>query len=177
MKWDAIYRAEVAPVLTNFSSGPPVWVYAIIGVVAAGGLALIIWAPLKIKMAGFVLLFFCGFIGFMVFRSASNASRKVAEFRRCTVLQKLEEKRVVKDSRGIMVPEVSYRVEAQCSLKGRFDETGLLDQSPIEGTAVFGIGKSIYDGIAPGETITGVILPTASDYFHFLVTPDGQSIH
>ena len=79
MNWSHIYKSEVSPVLENFASGPPLWVYGIIGVLVLAATALIVWAPMKFKLGGIVLLFFCGFLGFMVLDvSARHGHRRLA---------------------------------------------------------------------------------------------------
>ena len=111
MNWSQIYRSEVAPILENFASGPPVWVYAIVGILAATGIALIVWAPMKVKLGGAVLIFFCGFIGFMAFRSSRVKTDEPAEFRTGLILKKYEKKQVVRKTTGIMEPEITYWID------------------------------------------------------------------
>jgi hypothetical protein len=180
MNWSEIYQGEVAPVLENFSAGPPIWVYAIVGILAATGIALLIWAPVKVKMAGAVLLFFCGFIGFMVFRSSRVKQGEPAVFRTGLVLRKYEKKQVVRKTTGVMEPEITYWIDLQPQAIGRFDDTGLLRKEEVQsnqsaGTEIL-VSEDIYAQVREGQIITGVILPTATDSFHFLVESDGSIV-
>ena len=175
MQWDAIYKSEVSPVLANFSSGPPIWVYVMVGLFALAGIALIIWAPLKVKLGGVVLLFFCGFIGFMVLKSSGVKPGQPAEFHTGTVLEKIRKKQVVKKTTGIMEPEITYWIRFQTNESGKFDDSGILESlEPEDVEREILISESLYASLREGQSITGVILPTAQDSFHFLVQPDGS---
>ncbi|MBI39566.1 MAG: hypothetical protein CMF59_08200 [Leptospiraceae bacterium] len=179
MNWSQIYRSEVAPILENFASGPPVWVYAIVGILAATGIALIVWAPMKVKLGGAVLIFFCGFIGFMAFRSSRVKTDEPAEFRTGLILKKYERKQVVRKTTGIMEPEITYWIDFQPEVVGRFDATGLLEKNEVsagsESTEIL-ISEQIYSMVKEGQTVTGVILPTANESFHFLVESGGAIV-
>lgn len=180
MNWSHIYKSEVSPVLENFASGPPLWVYGIIGVLVLAATALIVWAPMKFKLGGIVLLFFCGFIGFMVFKSSRVKPGQPATFQTGRVLDLIEKKQVVKKTTGIMEPEISYRILFVAEETGAFDHSGLLDTEQIPGDSQYEtemlVSESIYRGVRKGQQVTGIILPTANNAFHFLILEGGSVI-
>ena len=176
MQWDQIYRAEVAPVLAQFSAGPPVWVYALIGLTVAGGVAALVWLPGRLKPGGLVLLFVAGFILYMIYSSADRARSRPAEFRTGLVERKFTLERPVRRATGIMEPETSYWIELRVHKAATFDARGAgAAQTGIE-VQTIGLSEALYGNIQEGTTITGVILPTATDHFHFLVNADGTIV-
>lgn len=175
MNWGDIYKSEVSPVMANFSSGPPVWVYAIVGTLAIVGIALLVWAPLKVKLGGAALLFFCGFIGFMLLRNSGIKAGEPAEFCAGKVLKKYEKKQVVKKTTGMMEPEISYWIDLETIRCAKFDDSGIVEEetAPPEPRSIT-LAENLYGALAEGQEVTGVILPTARNAFHFLVSADGS---
>src|SRR5690606_15778650 len=177
MDWAQIYRTEVLPVLENFMAGPPAWVYGILIAVGLAGLAALIWGPGRVKLVGLVLLFFVGFGAFMTVSSARTAAKRSAEYRTGLVKSKHVEKTVVRNTTGIMEPRLTYWIDVDVSEARRFSAAGAARKvQKSSGLQKIGVGKSLFDAIQEGQTITGVILPTARDHFHFLVLPDGRVI-
>lgn len=176
MHWDQIYSAEVAPVLAQFSSGPPVWVYALIGLALAAGVAALVWLPGKLKPIGLVLLFVGGFILYMMYSSADRAQSRPAEFRTGVVERKFTLERPVRRTTGIMEPETSYWIELRVQESATFDARGAGAAQTGREVQTIGLSEALYGKIQEGTTITGVILPTATNHFHFLVNADGTIV-
>ena len=161
--------------MENFSSGPPMWVYGIIGTLAILGIALLVWAPLKVKLGGAVLLFICGFIGFMMLRNSGIKPGQPAEFCTGKILKKYEKKQVVKKTTGMMEPEISYWMDVQTLRCAKFDEAGIVEEvSPTPESRSISLDHSLYSSVDEGQEVTGVILPFATNSFHFLVSADGR---
>lgn len=177
MQWDQIYKTEVAPVLAQFSAGPPLWVYAALGLALLGGVALLVWTSGGVRLSGLVLVFIAGFILYMMHSGTEKARTRPAEYRTGVVNKKYTLERPVRRANGMMEPQTSYWIELRVNEARNFGAHGAGNALPVGPDAqAIGVDESLYAKVREGATITGVILPTANDHFHFVVEADGSII-
>lgn len=178
MDYAEIYKSEVAPVLANFQAAPPLWVYGILAFLVLGGIAMLVFAPVKVKAGGAVLIFAAGFIGYMMMTSKKKAQNTIATYRVVRVIDKTEKKQVVRNTRGIMEPHFSYLLTVDSIEGGLFDDTGKIEGKVAEKNAgeEILVSKPVFNAVQKGETVTGIILPTANNAFHLVIRPDGEKI-
>lgn len=174
--WAEIHAKEIAPVLQNFSTSPPPVVLAILAAAVLSGIALVIWAPGRLRLAGVVLIFIAIFASYMVLSGARRARQRPAHYEYGSIVKKYSKKSTSTDSRGMIEPVTTYYIEMNVSTAHEIRAEGQAGPVEAAGTRKLSADEELYGRLAEGDRIYAIVLPTADDAIHFAVREDGTVV-
>ncbi len=172
--WKKIYSNDIAPVLKNFRTPPPVVIVYVLLFLWFVSLFLIILASIKIKLIGFVLISIVTFIGYTIISNYLKAKNKPVYFLQGVVDNMFTEAISKTDSIGNSYSETIFYLEINISSAYTITENGKDKQLDKKGIQKLLLSEKLYNKIDKKEKISAVIMPTATDSIHFVVKSNGD---
>lgn len=173
--WKKVYSNQILPIIDGVTSLPPLWLLIIFGALFFGGVSLMIWAPVKGKLAGLVLLFMVGFITYMATNNYYGAKNKDAHFEIGAITKKFSKMEIKNLSTGFSHKETVYYVEFEMYESYILTKAGKGKALNEEiGKQQYSVSLSMYEKLNEGEQINAVFSPNGGLYC--FIRPDGSVI-